>query len=101
MITSLDIEYQPQTSVVIVNDSNISIDIVNQPATTFELSLVNAGPTGPKGDKGDKGDTGDSGLNGYTVEITNPQQDDIIQFQAVGSKFVNQRQYGITDGGNF
>ena len=103
MITSLDIVYQPETSVVIVNDNSVSIDIINQDPVSIEVSLVNSGPQGaqgPQGEKGDKGDPGDATtLGGVPVVITSPSNYDVIQY--VSGNFVNRPQSDITDGGNY
>ena len=100
MITSLDIEYQPQSSVVIIDGNSISIDIVNQQPIGIEVSLVNSGPEGPKGDKGDKGDPGDTNsIAGYPIAISDPSIYDVIAF--VDGSFVNRPQTALTDGGNY
>lgn len=100
MITSLDIEYQSQSSVVIVDGNSISIDIVNQQPIDIEVSLVNAGPQGPQGPQGAKGDPGDTNsIAGYPIVISNPSTYDVIAFS--GGSFVNRPQVDITDGGNY
>lgn len=100
MITSLDIEYQPQSSVVIIDGNSVSIDIVNEEAIGIEVSLTNAGPQGPKGDKGDKGDPGtDNVIAGYPVVLSDLTQYDVLAFS--DNSFTNRKQIELTDGGNF
>jgi hypothetical protein len=103
MITTLDIEYQAQSSVVIINDSNVSIDITKQEPAVIEVSLVNAGPIGPQGPQGEKGDKGDPGdtnyIAGYPVVISDPSTYDVIAF--ADGAFINRPQTDITDGGNY
>lgn len=100
MITSLDIEYQPQSSVVIVDGNSVSIDIVNQQPIDIEVSLVNAGPQGPQGPQGAKGDPGDTNsIAGYPIVISDPSTYDVIAFS--GGSFINRPQVDLTDGGNY
>lgn len=100
MITSLDIEYQPQSSVVIVDGNSVSIDIVNEQPIDIEVSLVNAGPQGPQGPQGAKGDPGDTNsIAGYPVVISDPSTYDVIAFS--GGSFINRPQVDLTDGGNY
>ena len=100
MITSLDIEYQPQSSVVIVDGNSVSIDIVNEQLIDIEVSLVNAGPQGPQGPQGAKGDPGDTNsIAGYPVVISDPSTYDVIAFS--GGSFINRPQVDLTDGGNY
>jgi len=100
MITTLDIEYQAQSSVVIINDNNVSIDITKQEPAVIEVSLVNSGPAGPAGPKGDKGDPGDTNsIGGFPIVISDPSTYDVIAFS--GGAFVNVPQTNLTDGGNY
>ena len=97
MITSLDIEYQPQSSVVIIDGNSVSIDIINEEAISIEVSLVNSGPPGPKGDKGDPGS--DNSIAGYPVVLDDLTQYDVLSF--IDNSFTNRKQIELTDGGNF
>lgn len=100
MITSLDIEYQPQSSVVIVDGNNISIDIVNEQSVGIEVSLTNAGPQGPQGIQGPQGNPGpDNVIAGYPVVLNDLTQYDVLAFS--DNSFTNRKQIELTDGGNF
>ena len=90
MITTLDIEYQPQSSVVINNNNSASI----------EVSLVNAGPQGQQGIQGPQGNPGpDNVIAGYPVVLSNLTQYDVLAFS--DNSFTNRKQIELTDGGNF
>lgn len=100
MITTLDIEYQPQNSVVIVNDNSVSIDVVNEDLVSIEVSLTNAGPQGQQGIQGPQGDPGpDNVIAGYPVVLSNLTQYDVLAFS--DNSFTNRKQIELTDGGNF
>lgn len=103
MKTSIEIEYKPQSSVLIDSNEPFAVEVVTQSPISVELSLTNIGPKGDSGEKGDKGDKGDPGdttsINGYPVSISNPSPYDVISF--VAGSFVNKPQADITDGGNY
>lgn len=87
----------------------MSIQIQNQiteVTVTPEQTKVTVQSPGVQGAQGVQGQTGATGAAGpneignYPIEVTAPQQGDVLQFNA-SSKWVNSPQANITDGGNF
>lgn len=68
--------------------------------TPTKVIVQTVGVQGAQGERGATGADGPNDIGGYTIEITSPQQGDLLQFNA-SSKWVNSPQANITDGGNF
>ena len=53
----------------------------------------------PKGAKGDTGDSGPNAIGGFDVEVSTPENGDVLAFSS--NRWVNSPQSNLTDGGNF
>lgn len=90
MNTTIEIYYQPVSSVEVSDDNLVAV----------ELSLVNAGPIGPAGPQGPQGTPGpDNVIAGYPVVLNDLTQYDVLSF--TDNSFTNRKQIELTDGGNF
>jgi hypothetical protein len=74
-------------TVNVINDNNINVQVTPVPRQTIQIN------------RGVKGDSGGADIGGYPVNVTSPNQYDVLMF-GVG-EWVNTPQTEITDGGNF
>jgi hypothetical protein len=74
-------------TVNVINDNNINVQVTPVPRQTIQIN------------RGVKGNDGNSDIGGYPVNVTSPNQYDVLMF-GVG-EWVNTPQTEITDGGNY
>ena len=86
----MSVEVKTIKQVVQVVDQGATVDVLT---TKPQVSVTAVGPQGPKGDDSN------GKLGGYVVNLTNPQNLDVLQFQS--QEWVNNPQANLTDGGNF
>lgn len=86
----MSVEVQTIKQVVQVVDRGTTVDVVVEKP---QISVTAVGPQGPKGDDSN------GMIGGYPVNLSNPQDFDVLQFQS--QSWVNNPQTNLTDGGNF
>lgn len=74
-------------SVNVIDGNNLNVQVTPVPRQTIQIN------------RGVKGNDGNSDIGGYPVNVTSPNQYDVLMF-GVG-EWVNTPQTEITDGGNF
>lgn len=79
--------------VIVQNPTQITAVVTPQPSNIITLNRGIVGPQGPQGP------SGESTVGGYPVDITSPQDRDVLMFMSGG--WINTPQTEITDGGNF
>ena len=77
-------------NVTVVDQNNVSLNVVPPARNTITINRGLIGPVGPPGP---------NEIGGYPVNITSAQQYDVLMFGT--NEWVNTPQTEITDGGNF
>jgi hypothetical protein len=74
-------------TVNVIDGNNLNVQVTPVPKQIIQIN------------RGVKGDSGGTDIGGYPVNVTSPNQYDVLMF-GVG-EWVNTPQTEITDGGNF
>lgn len=77
-------------NVTVVDQNNVSVNVVPPARNTITIDRGLVGPPGPPGP---------NEIGGYPINITGAQQYDVLMFGV--NQWVNTPQTEITDGGNF
>lgn len=91
MSTYTTIETDNIPALVTLDETRETIVVVDE---TREAIIVS-------GNIGPKGDPGETTLGNKVTVITNLQDKDLLQYNAISDTWINVRQTSITDGGTF
>lgn len=91
MNTYTTIENENAPSLVTLDETREAIVVLDE---TREAIIVS-------GNIGPKGDSGEATLGGKIANITNLQNGDLLQFNALTDTWINVPQTSVTDGGTF
>ncbi len=86
----MSVEVKTLKQVVQVVDQGTTVDVKT---VKPQIEVTAVGPQGPRGADAD------GKIGGYNVNLNNPQNLDVLQFQS--QEWVNSPQTNLTDGGNF